>query len=207
MCERGSDAEQTSRCSEPIHQPIHGQMQAFLPSLEERGRFSREQKMRDSFPRFEEIYGFTITIVQAHLGRNVVPLSSRLKDSCEQGPNLWGWRHQKAGLLHQTFHEWTTNQIPKARKIGARSLPHLEEAQALQTFPITVLTEHPLRSVIENSEVTRRILKWALELRPYGLIYEPRTTIKGHTLTDFIADFTPRATKQCDLLEWWFWNK
>jgi len=28
-----------------------------------------------------------------------------------------------------------------------------------QTFPIMVLTEHPLRSIVENPEVTRRMSK------------------------------------------------
>jgi len=60
-----------------------------------------------------------------------------------------------------------------------------------QTFPITVLTEHPLKSVIENPKATGRISKWVLELRPYGLRYEPRTMTKAQIL----ADFTPRAAE------------
>jgi len=44
---------------------------------------------------------------------------------------------------------------------------------------------------MENPEATKRILKWASELRPYELRYEPRTAIKGQVLTDFIADFKP----------------
>jgi len=40
----------------------------------------------------------------------------------------------------------------------------------LKTFPITILTEHPMRSTKENPEATRRISKWASELRSYGLI-------------------------------------
>ena len=47
-----------------------------------------------------------------------------------------------------------------------------------QTFLIMIFTEHPLRSVTENSEVTGQILKWASELRSYALRYELRTTIK-----------------------------
>jgi len=67
-----------------------------------------------------------------------------------------------------------------------------------QTFPITVLTEHPLRSVVENSKATGKISKWASELRSYGLRYESRETIKGQILADFIADFTSRATEHVD---------
>ena len=33
-----------------------------------------------------------------------------------------------------------------------------------------------------------------------------RTAIKEQVLADFIADFTPGATKQCDLLEGWILN-
>jgi len=58
--------------------------------------------------------------------------------------------------------------------IISRKLKHY-----FQTFPITVLTEHPLRSVVKNSEATGRISKWASELRSYELRYEPRPTIKG----------------------------
>jgi len=34
-----------------------------------------------------------------------------------------------------------------------------------QIFSITVLTEHLLRSIVENPEATKRISKWALEMR------------------------------------------
>jgi len=82
--------------------------------------------------------------------------------------------------------------------IISRKLKHY-----FQTFPITVLTEHPLRSIMENPEAIRRISKWASELRSYGLRYESRTTIKDQVLADFIADFTPRDTEHADQLERW----
>ena len=48
-----------------------------------------------------------------------------------------------------------------------------------QIFPITVLAEHPLRTIMENPEVTRKISKWASELRLYRLKYELRTQLKA----------------------------
>ena len=59
-----------------------------------------------------------------------------------------------------------------------------------QTFPIIVLTKHPLRNVVENAKVTGKTSKWASELRSYGLRYEPKAAIKSQVLADFIADFT-----------------
>jgi len=58
--------------------------------------------------------------------------------------------------------------------IISRKLKHY-----FQTFPIIVLTEHPLRSAMENPKAIGEISKWASELRSYGLKYEPRTIIKG----------------------------
>ena len=48
-----------------------------------------------------------------------------------------------------------------------------------QTVTITVLAEHPLRSVVENPKAIGRISKCASELKSYGLRYEPGTVIKG----------------------------
>ena len=73
--------------------------------------------------------------------------------------------------------------------ITSRKLRHY-----FQSFMITVLIEHPLRSIIENPEATGRIVKWGAELNPYDIKYEPRTAIKGQVLADFITEFTPGAS-------------
>jgi len=59
------------------------------------------------------------------------------------------------------------------------------------TFPIIVLIEHPLRSIVKDPEATENILKWASELKSYGLWYELRIAVQ--VLADFITDFTPGA--------------
>ena len=97
--------------------------------------------------------------------------------------------------------------IPNARKVGiclfiiSRKLKHY-----FQTFPITILIEHPLRSVVKNPKATGRISKLAVELRSYKPRNEPRTTVKDQVLADFIADFTPEATEHADQLEGWILN-
>ena len=71
---------------------------------------------------------------------------------------------------------------------------------------ITVLTEHPLRTIMENLKAMGRVSKWALDLRSYRLKYEPSTSIKGQVLADFIADFTLGTTEYADQLEGWIMN-
>ena len=55
---------------------------------------------------------------------------------------------------------------------------------------IDVLTNCLLRQVLQKSEVSGRLLKWAIELGQFDLNFLPRTIIKGQALADFIAEFT-----------------
>ena len=46
-------------------------------------------------------------------------------------------------------------------------------------YPIKVLTNYPLRQVLQKLEASSRLLKWAIELGQFELNFHPRTTIKG----------------------------
>ena len=59
-----------------------------------------------------------------------------------------------------------------------------------QEHPITVVSYAPLGDIIRNREATRRVAKWAIELGPHHINYEPRSAIKSQTLVDFINDWT-----------------
>ena len=55
---------------------------------------------------------------------------------------------------------------------------------------IKVLTNYPLCQVLQKSEASGRLLKWAIELGQFDVNFRSRTPIKGQTLADFIAEFT-----------------
>ena len=55
---------------------------------------------------------------------------------------------------------------------------------------IEVLTNFPLRQVLQKLEASGRLLKWAIELGQFDMNFNPRTVIKGQALTDFIVEFT-----------------
>ena len=44
---------------------------------------------------------------------------------------------------------------------------------------IEVLTNYLLRQVLQKSEASGRLFKWAIELGQFNVNYHPRTTIKG----------------------------
>jgi len=60
-----------------------------------------------------------------------------------------------------------------------------------QAHVINVLTDHPLKKVINKLEATGRLIQWAIELSEFDIRYQPRSAIKAQALADFIAVFTP----------------
>jgi hypothetical protein len=49
--------------------------------------------------------------------------------------------------------------------------------------------------------------KWAIELSIYDIIYKPRTAIKAHALSDFVAEWTETQTPPREReLEYWTIN-
>ena len=55
---------------------------------------------------------------------------------------------------------------------------------------IEVLTNYPLRQMLQKSEALGKLFKWAIELGQFEVNFYPRTTIKGQALANFIAEFT-----------------
>ena len=69
--------------------------------------------------------------------------------------------------------------------MASRKLKHY-----FQEHPITVVSSAPLADIIRNREATGRFAKWAIELGPYHMSYEPGTAIRSQVLVEFVADWT-----------------
>ncbi|CAL9027380.1 unnamed protein product [Prunus brigantina] len=65
-----------------------------------------------------------------------------------------------------------------------------------QAHRVIVMTEFPLRSILHSPDASQRLMKWAIELSQYDLIYRPKTAIKAQALADFVAEFTPSAEEE-----------
>jgi beta-lactamase class A len=59
-----------------------------------------------------------------------------------------------------------------------------------QAHAIRVLTEYPLKKVLQKPNLLGRLVNWAVELGEFDLKFYPRTTIKAQVLADFIAEFS-----------------
>ena len=59
-----------------------------------------------------------------------------------------------------------------------------------QAHTIEVQIEYLMKQVLHKPETSGRLIKWAIELSEFDIIYKPKTTIKGQVLADFIMEFT-----------------
>ncbi|KAK1363005.1 hypothetical protein POM88_038566 [Heracleum sosnowskyi] len=59
-----------------------------------------------------------------------------------------------------------------------------------EAHKIEVLTDQPLRNILHSSQVSGRLIKWAIELGEFDIKYKPRTAIKAQALVDFMVECT-----------------
>ena len=65
---------------------------------------------------------------------------------------------------------------------SARRLRHY-----FQSFTVIVMTDLPIRKVLQKPDVAGRMVRWAVELSEFDVQYEPRDPIKGQVYTDFVV--------------------
>ena len=63
-----------------------------------------------------------------------------------------------------------------------------------QAHTIEIPIEHSMKQVLHKPETSGRLIKWAIELSEFDIIYKPRTAVKGQVLAYFIMEFTPSNT-------------
>ncbi|RVW34085.1 Retrovirus-related Pol polyprotein from transposon 17.6 [Vitis vinifera] len=95
----------------------------------------------------------------------------------------------EAHLLCQQGIGRRRNQIFKN---GANSLSPLKRCPKAQTLfqahPVIVLTDQPLRNILHKPDLTGRMLQWAIELSEFGIEFQPRLSMKGQVMADFVLD-------------------
>nr|GEV13153.1 reverse transcriptase domain-containing protein [Tanacetum cinerariifolium] len=57
-----------------------------------------------------------------------------------------------------------------------------------QAHTIVMITDQPIKQLLSNPKVTRRLLKWRFELGEHDIQFRPRTSVKGQILVDFIVE-------------------
>ncbi|RVW61469.1 hypothetical protein CK203_032033 [Vitis vinifera] len=63
-----------------------------------------------------------------------------------------------------------------------------------QAHPVVVLTDQPLCNILHKPDLTGRMLQWAIELSEYGIEFQPRLSMKGQVMADFMLEYSRRST-------------
>lgn len=62
----------------------------------------------------------------------------------------------------------------------------------LQGNQVVVRTDYPISKILRKPDLAGRMIGWWVELSEFGLRYEPRGSVKGQHLADFVAEL-PRG--------------
>ena len=74
---------------------------------------------------------------------------------------------------------------------SARRLRHY-----FQSFTVIVMTNLPIRKVLQKPDAAGRMARWAVEFSEFDIHYEPRGPIKGQIYADFVVEISSAATHQ-----------
>ncbi|GKV17254.1 hypothetical protein SLEP1_g27785 [Rubroshorea leprosula] len=100
-----------------------------------------------------------------------------------QGAELWYSIVEKAALA----------VVTTARKLR----PYF------QAHPIVVLTDQPLRQILQKPECSGRLIKWAVELGEFQITFQQRSSIRAQALADFIVECTSASETVASEAEQW----
>ncbi|GJT13294.1 reverse transcriptase domain-containing protein [Tanacetum coccineum] len=90
--------------------------------------------------------------------------------------------------VSRTLHEAEQNYAPLEKLVLC--LVHLSQRlrRYFEAHPIRVITDQPIKQILNKLEVSGKLAKYAVELGAYNITYVPRNAVKGQVLVDFIND-------------------
>ena len=91
--------------------------------------------------------------------------------------------------MSKSLHEAEIRYLPLEKAIlvvvhGTRKLSHY-----FQVYTVVVLTQLPLKAILQSADYTGRIAKWGMIFGSFDIKYMPCTSVKGQILADLIAEF------------------
>jgi len=86
------------------------------------------------------------------------------------------------GLVYyvsKSLHEAEVRYLPLEKAILAMVHAIRKLLHYFQSHTVVILTQLPLRSLLQSADYTRRIAKWGTILGVFDIKYMPRTSVKG----------------------------
>ncbi|GKU90839.1 hypothetical protein SLEP1_g4783 [Rubroshorea leprosula] len=106
-------------------------------------------------------------------------------------------KHQKPICYVSKVLQGAEQNYPLAQKAAFALVSTARKLRAyFQSHQIVVYTDFPLRKILQKPELSGRLIGWSVELSEYDLEFQPRTTIKGQAVADFLVECAPTAVKE-----------
>ena len=103
--------------------------------------------------------------------------------------------------MSKSLHEANVRYLPLEKAILAVVLSTCKLPHYFQSHTVVVLTQLPLKAILQSADYTGRIAKWGTILGAFDIKYMPRTSVKGQVLTDLMAEFTEPPMEELKLVE------
>nr|GEX16123.1 reverse transcriptase domain-containing protein [Tanacetum cinerariifolium] len=97
--------------------------------------------------------------------------------------------------VSRTLNEAERNYAPMEKL--ALSLIHMTRRlrRYFEAHPVKVITDQPIKNILNNTETSKKLAKYAVELGAYNIMFIPRNVVKGQVLADFLSE-VPEGTKE-----------
>ena len=92
--------------------------------------------------------------------------------------------------MSKSLHEAEVRYLLVEKAILAVVYATRKHPHYFQAHTVVILTQLPLKALLQSVDYTGRIAKWGIILGVFNIKYMPRTFVKGQVLTDLVVEFT-----------------
>ncbi|GKD19412.1 reverse transcriptase domain-containing protein [Tanacetum coccineum] len=97
-------------------------------------------------------------------------------------------RQHPIRYVSKVLHDAEKNYAPLEKLALALRNASRRLRRYFEAHPITVITDQPIKQILGRAETSGRLAQYAVELGAYKITYEPRNSIKGQVLADFLNE-------------------
>ncbi|KAL0445178.1 UNVERIFIED_CONTAM: hypothetical protein Slati_2240500 [Sesamum latifolium] len=157
---------------------------------------------KDSFPlpRIDAMIDSTsgcklMSFFDAFRGCNQIRLAQKIKKKL-----VSSWNKER--IITRKTLQGPEDRYPQIEKLALALVTATRKLRPyFQSHPVVVLTNHPLKKILADLNISGRMVKWSIELRKHGIEYQPRPAIKSQPIADFISELI--GTDDPQKTEWW----
>ncbi|KAI5323743.1 hypothetical protein L3X38_032815 [Prunus dulcis] len=181
----------TDRCA-PFFKALKGTKRNITWTAECETAFSELKEYMGRAPLLSTPEHGDILVVYLSVSASAVSsVLIRLKDNAEHPVHYVSKALQDAEVRYPDIEKLAFALVVSARRLR----PYF------QAHTIHVLTNQPLRQVLQKPETSGRLVKWAIELGEFDIHYKPHPAMRGQAVADFLSEFTkPQASAATQLI-------